>query len=348
MYKKLLLISSITASLSAQDFLISPNYWHFIGTTSNINLNTLNLKNNDTIWTYKTNRWYCYKKNVDISSKCNQVETLEAGDAFWLLSNNSYTLSLNLVKEKEKTLNGGWNMFTPVIKENTLSNYNEDNTLSLWKYKEAEWYLWTPKNINTSLKTFSSISIGEGVWINKIGDLTFSNISTDINNGNFNKLNVKYQTDDFSTFKLKIKIDTNNIPSEKFDIGIKMNSVEFLLKDILITNNSISQPSHIYAQKGTNTKGITKYDIVSLKNGYITINLEDTYNQLKVVAPDYKPAMGDKETIIISDKLIFSNDKKNTTEIQIAKNNFTSVVYGDDSHKFTLNSSLLEGVIHLY
>jgi len=305
---KLLALLSASFVYGNSDVNITSNQWQFLGVQQDVNLSTLNLQNNDTIWSYKNNSWSCFQKSVDLSEICYQVDTLDSGDGFWLLSDTSYNLSLpeNNTIIKEKDLYKGWNMVTPIVNSidtNDMFSYKDIN--SIWSYNDNNWSLWTPFQKDTNYSKITKIDKNQGFWIysniNNIG----SNIYKDINNydynsfvsfgndkgglkdGNFSTVTKLSTSDIEDIWNIRFKIDDNI--TDTFNIGFRIvkengSYANVVYDNLKIDNKDISTPSIIYidaqsssgSQKTssdhlTNLKAILK-DSISLKNGILSLN----------------------------------------------------------------------------
>ena len=119
-----------------------------------------------------------------------------------------------------------------------------------------------------------------------------------------------------------------------------MNTAEVLLKNIQLNSTSVvSQPTEVYikASSGTaSTPNLT--NVISFDGTNLFINFKTIYDWAITQSPSYEPSLGDKQTLILSDNLIFKYDKK-TTSAQT----FTDIFFN-----FASGSSSYEGVINLY
>ncbi len=145
------------------------------------------------VWKWKQGNWAVYipsfsSDTLDQYAKQKGfyiLEDINAGEGFWINSNNGFTISVSGKYPEDPSLNlsMGWNLVG--LKENktdvdieTIFKKISDKIKSVWKWKDNTWavFLFTQPEIldaYVNAKGFtvlSNISAGEGFWVNASED----------------------------------------------------------------------------------------------------------------------------------------------------------------------------------
>ncbi|MBN2781975.1 MAG: hypothetical protein JXQ66_01910 [Campylobacterales bacterium] len=343
--KKTLLLSSLLTSslLLASDLNIKSNEWNLIGTTENLDINKLALSSGDALWNYKNGSWYCYVK--DVQTKYNPLNSLEAGDAFWVRSSKDINLNLNDTSTQKNVVDG-WNMITSTSSEIDIAEYAQTNGVTFaFAYDSGSWSAYS-KNGATQKAGFTpltTIKPTQGVWVYKepLNKIYFGDEATGIINGNFETIQKSTNDDVEDIWNISFEIDTSKDYND-FEIGIEFfkresdgiitkdddtdDEGEFVYKDLNLTNGVLSNPTliDIYGV-GDSGKGGTYFSSsykpemltssIKLNGNMLTLKLgEIMKNQTSASESTFK-VIEDYDITITSNAPIIKNSKPINTNI---------------------------------
>ena len=278
--KAIVILLMFIGLLSAQDFQLSAKKWQLLGTSQDVNISALNLKDEDTLWQFNDNNWQYYKKNVNNIS-LTKITQLAGGSGFWIRSLNDYTLHIPDSTKKERLAKSGWNLLTPSFSDINLTKdttHYKDVSI-FWTYKNGIWRYYKKNGIHQ----FDTLKVGNGFWAYVTPTmLGVGETQTPIINGKFQKV-YKNRSDNVNDiWNISLKIDVQN--TSNFNIGVKFLKKssgaigEIVFLGLNIVNQKISSPEYIYI-KGTKSNGDSgstsfdsTYDPDNLRTKSITLN----------------------------------------------------------------------------
>jgi len=318
--------------LLSESINIEKQKWQLIGFPYDVNLSLLNLNSADIVWTYKNGNWYCYKKDYDLSGKCNEIDLINGGAGFWFYTMFDNTLTVNDSTPKQPDIKAGWNLVTFGGEVSVADFFNNENVIAVWGYKNGKWFLYTPDNlVIDGIETLTTIGSTDAVWVYAKNDLANeyvyvgNNISI-LNQGNFIKV-VKNSSDDIEDiWNISFKIDTSNVSD--FNIGIKFVKEstgaigELVFTGLSISNGVINTPTYIivYGEKSNGDNGETyfysKYNpnnilsnAVVLNGDILTLKLGTIMKEQSIVDESTFKALSNYNIKIVSDKLVIKESK---------------------------------------
>ncbi len=134
------------------------------------------------IWKWNNNKWMIYSNNEKVKNlinkyKIEKIDTIKAGEGFWIFTNSSYSLIFYPTKQYTpeiviSSLKNGWNLIgtgKEILTENLSKYFN--NFDHIWIWQDNKWYVYTEnKNLKNILKEFKieefkKIKRGQGFWI---------------------------------------------------------------------------------------------------------------------------------------------------------------------------------------
>ena len=175
---------SLTVMPSGQTFnyeFSSAGEWKLLSLPLDASVNVDKFYNVKTVWIWDNGSWKIWSPDSDIANlvKSYNMETFDeliAGQGFWVNSSNDVSVyfSGNIYGTEKFVISQGWNL-VGVGKAVTVNDLlsKEPNIKTVWKWENGSWKIWSPLDSVKSLisqyniETFTSLSQGEGFWINK-------------------------------------------------------------------------------------------------------------------------------------------------------------------------------------
>lgn len=363
--KSLYLLILICTIIKAENININltANEWKLAGTPTDINISDLNLDSDDLVWHYKNEEWYVNIFNY----RYNHIETLKAGDAFWIYSKTSKTITLpESLSSNLKTVDTGWTMFSPSFDINISDVFNNTVINSVWTYNDTNWSMWDPNNeyLNISYEKADSILVGEGSWINAsslytpivtTSTVTVGSDDTILSRGTFN--NVIKSTTDTAENIWNITFPINLTDESNFKVGVKFVKEssgavgEIVFTGLNISNGVIDDPDYIIIKgiKSDGTEGQTYFyseynpdsilsSAVVLDRNMLTLKLGTIMQKQTVTSDTTFKAISNYNLKINSDLLILKESKN------ISLGDLTNFSFGTDFD----NKNGIEGIIEIH
>jgi len=341
---KYLLILLLSCSLYAQSITLKRDTWSLVGFSYDIDLYQLGLDDNDTIWSYKDGKWYCYVEGYDVSDICPTIENIEGGSGFWINSINDKSLTVDeTTTPKEKEIKEGWNLIS-LSKSVTKDYLNNSYTKIAWKYKNDKWSYYSPDNIiidGPSILT--DIQESQALWVYAKSDWQYvylGNSKGVLDRGNFTSV-TKSSTDNIEDiWNISFRVDSSNLSDFKIGVKFVKESTgaigELVFTGLNISNGEIDNPDFIivYGSKSDGTSGSTYFysgynpddilsNAISLNGDILTIKLGTIMQKQTLVSESSFKAISSYNIGINSDKLPIKNSKN------ISLGNLTSYDMGD-------------------
>jgi len=343
MKTKISLFLFLSTILFSQTIELKKKEWQLAGFSYDFAPNSLELKKGDTIWTYKDNKWFCFKKDYDVSGECTLIENIEAGSGFWIYSDYDNNITLNNNDPKVKDIKQGWNLVV-FGKDIDVEEYFKNSYIKvLWSYKNGEWMLYTPDDIIiNSLSKLKNLESTQAVWVYATKNWNYVNVGdekTPLFKGDFNEV-VKNSSDDIENiWNISFEIESGDI--KDFNIGVKLLKAtgamgELVFTGLNITDGKIDNPDSviIYGVKSDGTSASTYFgggydpdDIlpnsISLNGNILTLKLGTIIKKQTIVNEDTFKGVSNYNIKINSDKLKILESKT------ISLGNITTFDVGD-------------------
>lgn len=331
--------------LFAQSISVSADKWQLIGTSSDVNVTSLNLQVGDLLWRYDS-AWQYYKKGYVYNIGLSEITKINSGDGVWIKAGSDFNLTIPDGVKKEPTLKTGWNLFSPVNADVNLTQANQNTKVAYaWRYKNDQWDLWQKE----STKAFETVKIGEGYWVyNSADQVSIGTKITDLVDGNFTKVTHLSTSPVEDIWNISFKVKLENISN--FNIGIKFikkssgATGEFVYSGLSLQNGVLSKPSFLLI-KGINslgTIGNTSYsdsydpsslriNSISLVGDVMTLKLGTIMKSQTLVTEATFKAISDYNISIVPETLdIVSGASKSLTGISEYNLNFNGIGMSGD------------------
>ncbi|MEA3316277.1 MAG: hypothetical protein U9Q30_10495, partial [Campylobacterota bacterium] len=334
---KLSIVASaiIASSLNASQSISIQKGWNLIGTNQDISISQLN--DTSVAWSWnEDNNWsvkdFTNSSNPNLA-EYSSLESLKAGDGFWVYSDNIQTLSLEgtAPTDTKLTIKKGWQLKS--LKDNsslmTSSFTTDSNITSVWGYKNNKWQLHIPdstklneilnSNANT-IEKLTSINSGEGFWVNSGSDISDIIASPTIITGTVNLDGLE----DTTSGNGKILYDTTGLETPPSIPGLVQvydtsdtNYEEPLLEEPIDINDdgsyNITKSDFTDENKANSSSAFiiraivekenadgttTKYDLSALKTEGVDIEISPVTTAVKAkILQTIKTLFGDKFTL---------------------------------------------------
>ncbi len=156
--------------------------WNLKGVYCDINdVANSNLNNSaiSTMWKWDSSHWAAWSpssaiRQVITSYGLNLFNTIDATDGFWVNTLSNLSIEIVGTANNSTTLNivAKWQLLSlPQNKKAQVSQFNNDNISSIWKWDGAKWLVWSPSSSimqilqGYGISTFSDINSDEGFWV---------------------------------------------------------------------------------------------------------------------------------------------------------------------------------------
>ena len=191
MIKKIcmILLLTITAAFASESFKLNKG-WNLNGSyLDNVAVEQFNSSNIITVWKWTGAGWEIYSPDSNIVSiiknyGLSTFSAIDAGDGFWINAKNSDNITVNGDAPENTILkfSSGWTLASLKLADTTISTsqLTNDNISTVWKWGGNTWKIFSPNSDisnlikNYGLSQLSTISSGEGFWINATGDVSIS------------------------------------------------------------------------------------------------------------------------------------------------------------------------------
>ena len=326
---KYLLFLLLSCSLYAQSINLKRDTWSLVGFSYDIYLYQLCLDENDTFWSYKDGKWYCYVEGFDVDGICPIIETIEGGSGFWINSINDKSITVNGTTPKEKEIKEGWNLIS-LPKSVTKDYLNNSYTKMAWKCKNGEWSYYSPDNIVVDgFSTLTDIEESQAVWLYAKSDWQYiylGNSKSLLDSGNFTPISKSSSDDIEDIWNISFKVDSSNLSDFKIGVKFVKESTgaigELVFTGLNISNGKIDDPDYIviHGVKSDGTSGDTyfynKYNpdnilsnAILLNGDILTLKLGTIMQKQTLVSESSFKAISSYNIGINSDKLPIKNSK---------------------------------------
>ena len=302
---------------------IKSGMWSLVGSASDVELSSLNLADDDVIWSYKNGSWFTNQAYEGVS----QLTSLKAGDAFWILSKTDKSLTLPVTTDNEQTFHSGWYMYSPNQDLTVEKSFNSSNISIVWRYANGSWFAWDRAGAYAkhNIQKVETLRVGEGAWVLASGEFTTSLLQHPVivgdkritlKDGNFTKV-LKSSTQSVANiWNISFEIDTKNVSN--FSIGIRFIKKssgaygEMVYSGLSINNGVLSAPIAIdisATKSGETPKGTyfdNSYDpngvrakSISLVGNRLTLKLGTIMANQTLMSPDTFKKVSDYNITIV-------------------------------------------------
>jgi outer membrane protein assembly factor BamB len=152
----------------------------------NVSDSALNNSSISTIWKWDNSHWSVWSPSTSVQQVLNAyslniLSNINATDGFWVNALSNLTLQIVGTPNNSTTLNivTNWQLLSlPQNKKAQVSQFNNDNISSIWKWDGSKWLVWSPSNSITQIlqsygiTSFTSINSDEGFWVYGKGTCT--------------------------------------------------------------------------------------------------------------------------------------------------------------------------------
>lgn len=325
-FKKILFIFLVSImGLYAKNITVSvkSGAWYLVGSAGDVDISSLNISSDDVLWSYKNGTWVTNQSYEGIAN----LTSLQAGDAFWMLSKTDKTLTLPVTTSSEYTFHNGWYMYSPNQDLTVDKSLNDSNISIVWRYKNGTWFAWDRdgKYAKYNIPKVETLRVGEGAWVLANGDFTTSLLQhpvivgskrTTLKDGSFTKV-LKSSTQSVEDiWNISFEIDTKNVSN--FKIGIKFIKKssgafgEMVYSGLSINNGKLSGPTaiDISGTKSDGTSGGTYFDdsydphglrakSISLVGNRLTLKLGTIMANQTLISPNTFKSVSDYNITIV-------------------------------------------------
>lgn len=268
MLKKILFLVILINNIYAENVTLNleANKWYLLGTPVDTSLDSLNLSGDAVVWQYKNGLWSVNK----VTQNYLYLNSLSAGDAFWIYSLNSEQVTLNNIGTSSPLLNRGWSMYSPYESAHIEDIFTNNQVLNIaWGFKNNEWKVWINDRLglNNNYEVLEEVFINEGLWVylndsyQPVIQRNYVNIGEEtsrLSGGVFENIIKSSSSNIEDIWNISFKINSRDI--SEFNIGIKFIKQssgaigEVAFTGLSIQNNEINNPSYIIV-KGVNSNG---------------------------------------------------------------------------------------------
>ena len=140
--------------------------WNMV-TLSSSDVNSLEIKNLESIWAYQSGIWS--------TSIENEISNVRSSQGYWVKTNAASSLYYTYFDNGENdisTLNEEWNLYGTT--KQLSMNYFDSQNIIVWQYNEGVWYVFSndsglsDKIEVLGYKTLGTIQAYSSYWIKKI------------------------------------------------------------------------------------------------------------------------------------------------------------------------------------
>lgn len=178
--------AAVIVSLSAQAQTFELNKgWNLAGANEN-GITASSFDKATSVWQYDgENGWKASSPDGSLTAAMKDftaVDTLNAGDGFWVNNLSQQTVTINGTAVQDATLNivSGWQLASlkSAATTNVASIFNKDEITTVWKFANGDWQAYSPKaNVqqliqDAGITALTTLNAGEGFWVNASGNAT--------------------------------------------------------------------------------------------------------------------------------------------------------------------------------